>query len=101
MERFASTNKAITKPIIDPICHMKVDPSKTDIVVTHQGRSYYFCSEACRKAFEKNPHKCPKPKLTRLKGWWGRYLERVAKANNELFGGGSPRCQCSNRKCQR
>jgi len=97
MERFSSTNKAITRPIIDPICHMKVDPSKTDIVVTHQGRSYYFCSEACRKAFAKNTHKHLEPKLAKLKGpkrWWDRYLERVAKANKEFLGGGPPRCHC-------
>lgn len=60
---------------IDPVCGMKVDPSETAIVATHDGCSYYFCADGCRKAFEANPGKYLKPK-----GWWGRYLERLEKA---------------------
>ena len=84
-----------TKTVIDPVCGMKVDPSKTDLVATHQGYSYYFCAEGCRKAFEANHQKYLEPRPAKLKGpkgWWGRYLERMGMANRELFGGGSPRC---------
>ncbi len=90
MKRLATTTEAL----IDPVCGMKVDPGKTNLVAAHQRRSYYFCAEACRKAFEANPKKYlePRPAKLKAKGWWGRYLERMAMANRELFGGGSPRC---------
>lgn len=97
MERFTGLNNTTTKPIIGPICHMKVDLSKTDLEVIHKGQNYYFCSEACQKAFEKNPQKHLEPKRTKFKGpkgWWGRYMERVAKSNRKLLGGNSAGCQC-------
>ena len=81
--------------VTDPVCYMTVDPSKTDLVVDYHGVSYYLCAKACRKVFEANPEKYLEPKPTKLrgaKGWWGRYLERVAKTNEELFGGGLLRC---------
>lgn len=91
MKSLATTTKAL----IDPVCGMKVDPGKTDLVATHQGRSYYFCAGGCRKAFEANPQKHLEPKPAKVmgpKGWWGRYLERMAKSNKELFGGTRPQC---------
>jgi YHS domain-containing protein len=87
MKRLATTTEAL----IDPVCGMKVDPGKTDLVATHQGCSYYFCAEACRKAFETN-HKKYLEGTDKPKGWWGRYLERMAKANKGLFGDSRPQC---------
>ncbi len=95
MARLAPTPKAITEAITDPVCGMKVEPGMTRLVSNYQGHSYWFCSEDCRRAFEKNPEKYLNPKTIKHKwptGWWGRYLERMAKANKELFGGGPPRC---------
>ena len=40
---------------IDPVCLMKVDSGKRDLMYTHRMRTYYFCAEFCRKTFEKNP----------------------------------------------
>lgn len=94
MARLATTTKPMTEPVIDPVCGMKVDPNKTDLMATYQGQDYYFCAEACRRAFVKNPKRYREPKpvnCRRPKTWWGRYLKRVAKANEELFGG-SPHC---------
>jgi YHS domain-containing protein len=74
---------------------MIVDPGRTDLVATHQGNSYCFCAEACRKAFEVSPQKYLAPKSAKVmgpKGWWGRYLERMAKSNRELFGDSRPQC---------
>ncbi len=91
MKSLATTTEAL----IDPVCGMEVDPGKTDMVATHQGCSYYFCAEACRKAFEANPKKYVEPRPAKLKepkGWWGRYLERMAKSNRELFGDSRPQC---------
>ncbi|HSD24810.1 MAG TPA: permease [Solirubrobacterales bacterium] len=38
----------------DPVCGMKVDRSKA-LRVEHSGRSYLFCSEACRDQFRADP----------------------------------------------
>ena len=74
--------------IIDPVCLMKVDSGNKDLMFTHQMRTYYFCAESCRKAFEINPDKFLAPKLPKRKGWWGRYLERL----NKTTGGKPPKC---------
>ena len=90
-----ATTKPMTEPIIDPVCGMKVNPKKTDIMTTYQGQDYYFCAEACRREFEANPKRYQKIRLgTRKdpKTWWGRYLKRVAKSNEKLFGGRSHCC---------
>jgi uncharacterized protein len=38
----------------DPVCGMTVDRSKA-LSLEHGGRTYYFCSEECRGAFESDP----------------------------------------------
>jgi YHS domain-containing protein len=95
MAQLATTKKSMTEPIIDPVCGMKVNPNKTDIMTTYQGQDYYFCAEGCRREFEANPKRYREPRSVTCKGpktWWGRYLERVAKANEKLFGGRSRCC---------
>ncbi|HEX6104758.1 MAG TPA: YHS domain-containing protein [Gemmatimonadales bacterium] len=39
---------------IDPVCGMAVDPG-TSAQVTHQSRTYHFCSEQCHRAFREDP----------------------------------------------
>ncbi len=44
----------------DPVCGMDVDPRKAGARhAAHQGKSYYFCSDGCRRQFERNPEKYP------------------------------------------
>jgi len=38
----------------DPVCGMQVSPEHA-IKSEYQGKSFYFCSESCRKKFDKNP----------------------------------------------
>jgi YHS domain-containing protein len=79
------------KPIfVDPVCLMKVAPARKDFTFTYKLRTYYFCAESCRKAFETNPDKYLESKAPKRKGWWARYLERLNKAT----GGKPPEC-CS------
>jgi YHS domain-containing protein len=73
---------------IDPVCLMKVDSGKRDLMYTHRMRTYYFCAEFCRKTFEKNPDKYLSTESPKRKGLWGRYLERLNKAT----GGKAPDC---------
>lgn len=42
--------------VIDPICGMEVDPG-TALKSTYEGKDYFFCSEACRTMFDKEPQK--------------------------------------------
>jgi YHS domain-containing protein len=77
-----------TETFIDPVCLMKVDPGNKNFTTMYQMRSYYFCAEACRKAFEVDPEKYLKAKAPKRKGWWRRYLDRLEKTT----GGRPPQC---------
>ncbi len=41
----------------DPVCGMMVDPQKPAAKVTHDDKTYYFCSKGCAQKFEKDPEK--------------------------------------------
>jgi len=41
----------------DPVCGMDVDPTTAKYSSEHEGKTYYFCSEGCRKKFEAEPAK--------------------------------------------
>ncbi len=74
--------------LIDPVCLMKITADQKDFRYTYKMRTYYFCAEPCRKAFELSPDKYLEQKLPKSKGWWGRYLDRLNKAT----GGEPPKC---------
>lgn len=42
---------------IDPVCDMRVRVLPQTPAATHAGQTRHFCSEGCRKRFEKNPAK--------------------------------------------
>jgi Cu+-exporting ATPase len=81
----SSKNK---KTVIDPVCGMAVVPDAKGIITTIDGETYYFCAEGCRQSFEENPEKFLNPRPAKKKGIWGRYLERLEKAN----GGKAMKC---------
>ncbi len=41
----------------DPVCRMYVDADSATIKSEYQGKTYYFCSEECKQAFDRNPEK--------------------------------------------
>ncbi len=41
----------------DPVCGMQVDEKKVAATSNYKGKTYYFCSAACKATFEKNPEK--------------------------------------------
>lgn len=49
--------KQDTKIHIDPICGMEVEERPGAITYEYKGKMYYFCSNGCRRAFEKDPEK--------------------------------------------
>ena len=66
----------------DVVCGMQVDPAKAAGTSQFNGKTYYFCSNGCKKKFDANPI-CPggTAKLARLssvfvprrcRAWWGQ-----------------------------
>ena len=41
----------------DPVCKMRVDTQEAAATAQHNGRTYYFCSYICHKAFIAEPGK--------------------------------------------
>ena len=48
--------KAAPKEVTDVVCGMTVDPKDSD-KTEYKGKTYYFCSAADKKEFEKSPDK--------------------------------------------
>jgi Cu+-exporting ATPase len=40
---------------IDPVCGMQVNPQNAAGRSAHQGKTFYFCSEDCKKQFDQDP----------------------------------------------
>ena len=78
--------------VTDPVCGMSIVPGETKLVTLYDGHSYWFCAEVCRDAFDANPKKYLERKKTKRKSWLGRYLAKMAKANQEEFGCAGPKC---------
>jgi Cu+-exporting ATPase len=71
----------------DPVCGMEISPSPHELAFKYNGRLYYFCAECCLTAFQKNPDKYARPK-----GFVGRFLGRMVRANVKAFGRSGPPC---------
>jgi len=37
---------------LDPVCKMEVDDKKARFTTSYKGRTYYFCSRACKERFD-------------------------------------------------
>jgi YHS domain-containing protein len=42
---------------VDPVCGMKVKKSEAKATYEYDGKTYYFCMEACKEKFVKDPEK--------------------------------------------
>jgi YHS domain-containing protein len=51
------TKKGEKIMVKDPVCGMEVDPKKATEKSDYQGKSYFFCSAGCKKAFDNEPEK--------------------------------------------
>jgi YHS domain-containing protein len=69
-----------------PICNMPVNTHNAKLTAQRDDRLYFFCSPGCRFKFLSQPC-CEEPK-----GRWGRFLDRLAKANAREFGKDGPNC---------
>lgn len=75
----------------DPVCGMYVH-GETALKEEYEGREYNFCAEGCREKFTKDPERYASTDTGEKKGWFGRFIERLARANDEEFGPKGPRC---------
>jgi len=41
----------------DPVCGMMIDEKTAKIKSQYRGKTYYFCAQACKIAFDKNAGK--------------------------------------------
>jgi len=42
---------------VDPVCKMEVYEKTATYKSEYQGKTYYFCAEMCKDAFNENPQK--------------------------------------------
>lgn len=54
MQTFHPTGQSFE---VDPVCGMKVNPLSPPFKTVYQGRTIYFCSELCKRMFEREPEK--------------------------------------------
>jgi Cu+-exporting ATPase len=43
----------------DPVCGMRIDPDDAVATAEFDGKTYYFCSDACHDAFVADPAAYP------------------------------------------
>ena len=48
----------------DPVCGMQVDPQSAARTAAYEVQTYFFCSPACKKAFEADPEQYLEPSGT-------------------------------------
>ena len=41
----------------DPVCGMQLEETSAPAKGHYKGKTYYFCSAACKTTFDKNPEK--------------------------------------------
>ena len=47
--------------VTDPVCGMEIRPDDAAASEEHDGRTFYFCAAACRRAFLADPHRYGHP----------------------------------------
>lgn len=43
--------------VVDPVCGMEIEPGPETARVKYRGKTYYFCSDSCRRQFVSHPKK--------------------------------------------
>ena len=49
------TTQTMSRTVIDPVCGMSVDPDGAASHSDYEGRTYHFCSNACKTKFDADP----------------------------------------------
>lgn len=88
----AEKNGEVERQVIDPVCGMTVSAGQAAGPSQHEGRDYWFCCPGCQRQFERNPQRFLGPVTLKPKGWFGRWLDRMGRANAKAFGKAGPSC---------
>jgi len=43
--------------VVCPVCKMECEEKKARGTSSYKGKTYYFCSKACKKKFDESPEK--------------------------------------------
>jgi len=57
---------------LDPVCKMEVNPESAEAQTEYGGQTFYFCSQQCKEAFDRDP---------------ARYLDDTDRAQARLHRG--------------
>ncbi|MCH7611632.1 MAG: heavy metal translocating P-type ATPase [Chloroflexi bacterium] len=52
--------EAMAENVTDPVCGMEIDPKTAATKMDYQGKTYFFCSDACQTKFMAEPEKYTK-----------------------------------------
>lgn len=74
---------------IDPICGMDVSEEGAEHMLHFAHETLYFCSKTCKETYAQQAGLA---KPAAKKGVIGRLLEKLAKANDQSYGGKPPKC---------
>lgn len=73
----------------DPVCGMKLKEEETEHKFHLANKTVYFCSSKCKEKYAQiSGIKTPAKK----KGVFARFLEKLAKKNEQTYGGTPPKC---------
>lgn len=73
----------------DPICGMDVQEENAKNIIHAEHETFYFCSGQCKEKYaQKLGIKTP----AKRKGVFAKFLEKLAKNNEDTFGGTPPSC---------
>lgn len=72
-----NTTDRIRNVYFDPVCWRKVLPAQNHPTVLYRMRTYYFCSDSCRKEFLSDPEGYLDMESCLEKGGWRLCLKRV------------------------
>lgn len=73
----------------DPICGMDVKEEEALNIIQFEQNTLYFCSRRCMDTYNLQPSM---EKPARRKGVFLRFLEKLAKENEQSYGGTPPKC---------
>jgi Cu+-exporting ATPase len=57
----AGQDKKPVEQVKDPVCGMTIDKASAKGKSDYQGKTYYFCSDGCKKKFDADPKKYVEP----------------------------------------
>ena len=72
----------------DSVCGMDVNEEGAQHMLHFEYETVYFCSNHCKEAYQHPGEK----RASKKKGFLAKFLDKLAKDNEETFGGSPPKC---------